>query len=93
MVRTASRYTTAAAVLAITGTIAAFIALAIVLVIVDANEGNMIVNAIVEIGRFFSTPFHEMFPQSNAERDVLVNWGLAALAYLLVGGVIARFVR
>ena len=93
MVRTLSRYTTATVVLAITGIIAAFIALAIFLVIVDANEGNMIVNAIVEVGRFFSTPFHDMFPQDNAETNVLVNWGLAALAYLLVGGIVARFVR
>jgi hypothetical protein len=34
-----------------------------------------------------------MFPQDNAETNVLVNWGLAALAYLLVGGIVARFVR
>lgn len=93
MVRTVTRYTGATVVLVITGVIAAFIALAIVLVLVDANEGNMIVNAIVEIGRFFSTPFHDMFPQQNTEMNVLVNWGLAVLAYLLVGGIIARFVR
>lgn len=93
MVRTMSRYTTATVVLVITGIIAAFIALAILLVIVDANQGNMIVNAIVEIGSFFSTPFHDMFPQRNAEMNVLVNWGLAALAYLLIGGIVARFVR
>ncbi|MGH8776134.1 MAG: hypothetical protein ACRDWI_13535 [Jiangellaceae bacterium] len=88
-----NRHTTATVVLAVAGIIAAFIALAIVLVLVDANEGNVIVNAIVEVGRFFSTPFHDMFPQSDAERNVLVNWGLAALAYLLVGGIVARFVR
>jgi hypothetical protein len=93
MVRTMSRYTTATVVLVITGIIAAFIALAILLVIVDANQGNMIVNAIVEIGSFFSTPFHDMFPQRNAEMNVLINWGLAAVAYLLIGGIIARFVR
>jgi hypothetical protein len=93
MVRTLSRYNTATVVLAITGVIAGFIALAILLVIVDANQGNMIVNAIVEIGSFFSTPFHDMFPQRNAEMNVLINWGLAALAYLLIGGVVSRFVR
>lgn len=93
MVRTMSRYTTATVVLAITGIIAAFIVVAIALVLLDANQGNMIVNAIVEVGSFFSTPFHDMFPQSNEERNVLVNWGLAALAYLVVGGIIARFVR
>ena len=93
MVRTMSRYTTATVVLVIAGIIAGFIALAILLVIVDANQGNMIVNAIVEIGSFFSTPFHDMFPQRNAEMNVLVNWGLAALAYILIGGIVARFVR
>ena len=93
MVRTMSRYTTATVVLVITGIIAGFIALAILLVIVDANQGNVIVNAIIEVGSFFSTPFHNMFLQSDPEMNVLINWGLAALAYLLIGGVVARFVH
>jgi hypothetical protein len=52
----------------------------------------MIVNAIVTVGDFFTTPFQGMFPQANEERDVLINWGIGLLAYLAVGGLVARVV-
>lgn len=93
MVRTVTRSSAARVVMLIALIIAAFIALAIVLILLGANEDNMIVNAIVEVARFFSTPFDAMFPQDDRKVDVLVNWGLGALVYLLVGGVIARLVR
>ncbi len=93
MVRTVTRYSAATVVLVITGVIAAFIAVAIVLLLVDANTGNMIVNAIVTVGDFFTTPFQDMFPQADEERDVLINWGIALLAYLAVGGLVARVAR
>ena len=92
MVRTLTRYSAATVVLVITGIIAIFIALAIVLILVDANTGNMIVNAIVTVGDFFTTPFQEMFPQPTEEREVLINWGIALLAYLAIGGLVARIV-
>ncbi len=93
MVRTFARTSASTTVMAIAGVIAGLIALAILLVMVGANEGNMIVNAIVELGRFFSTPFHDMFPQPTTARNVLVNWGIAAVVYAIVGGLIARVVR
>jgi hypothetical protein len=88
-----NRSTAARVILAVALTIAAFIALSILLIVLDANEGNMIVNAIIEVGRFFSTPFHEMFPQSNEDRSVVINWGIGALIYVLVGGLVIRFLR
>lgn len=93
MVRTFTRSSVSGIVMTIAGVIAAFIVVAIILILLNANEGNMIINAVVEVGRFFSRPFHAMFPQTDGERDVLINWGIAALAYLLVGGVIARVAR
>ena len=93
MVRTVTRYSAATVVLVITGVIALFIALAIVLILVDANTGNMIVNAIVTVGDFFTTPFQGMFPQDTAEREVVVNWGIGLLVYLAIGGLIARIAR
>jgi len=93
MVRTVTRFSAATVVLVITGVIAALIALAIILVLVDANASNMIVGVILDIGDFFTTPFQGMFPQSTEERDVLINWGIALLVYLAVGGLIARIAR
>jgi len=90
---TSNRSTAARIILIIALTIAAFIALSILLILLDANEGNVIINAIIEVGRFFSTPFHEMFPQSSTDRSVLINWGLGAIAYVLLGGLVIRFLR
>jgi hypothetical protein len=93
MVRTATRYSAATVVLVITGVIAAFIALAMVLVLTGANQDNVIVGAIVTVGDFFTTPFQGMFPQDTAEREVVVNWGIGLLVYLAIGGLIARIAR
>jgi hypothetical protein len=93
MVRTVTRYSAAAVILVITGVIVAIIALAIVLILVGANQNNMIVDVIVTVGDFLTTPFHGMFPQDSTRSDVLVNWGIALLVYLAIGGIIARVVR
>ena len=93
MVRTLTRNSAAAVVLVITGVIAAIIALAIVLILVGANQNNMIVDVIVTIASFLTTPFHGMFPQDSTQSEVLVNWGIALLVYLVIGGGIARVVR
>jgi hypothetical protein len=93
MVRTVTRYSAATVVLVITGVIAAIIALAIVLILVGANQNNMIVDVIVTVGDFLTTPFQGMFPQDSTRNDVLVNWGIALLVYLAIGGVIARIAR
>lgn len=98
MVRTLARRdrvrtSTSAAVMTVAGLIAGVIVLAIILVLLGANERNMIINTIVEVGRFFSTPFHDMFPQPTLERELLVNWGIAAVVYAIIGAVIARVVR
>lgn len=73
--------------------IAGIIALAILLILLSANEGNMIVNAIVETGRFFATPFHEMFPLDNQDHSIALNWCIGVAAYALVGGLAQRFLR
>jgi hypothetical protein len=73
--------------------IAGIIVLGIVLVLIGANQRNTIVDLILDVGRFFTRPFRDLFPQDDPEQDVLVNWGIAAVAYLLVGAIIARIVR
>jgi hypothetical protein len=93
MVRTVTRYSAATVVLVITGVIAAIIALAMVLILVGANQNNMIVDVIVTVGDFLTTPFQGMFPQDSTRTDVLVNWGIALLVYLAIGGIVARIAR
>jgi len=73
--------------------IAGIIILGIVLVLIKANPNNAVVDLVLDVGSFFVRPFRDLFPQSDPRQDVLINWGIAAVAYLLVGAIIARIVR
>ena len=72
---------------------AGIIVLGIVLVLVDPNQRNTIVDFILAIGRFFVRPFRDLFPQDDPKANMVVNCGIAALAYLIIGAIIARIVR
>jgi hypothetical protein len=73
--------------------IAAVLVVGILLVLIGANQRNMLVDFITDIGRFFARPFNHLLPQHTAKADMTVNWGIAALAYLIVGSILARLVR
>jgi hypothetical protein len=91
---TRTRYRSPGSVITtIAGIVAAIIILGIVLVLIKANPNNEIVNVILEVGRFLTTPFHNLFPQDNARQDILVNWGIAAIVYLILGALLARLAR
>ena len=78
---------------AIAAIIAGIIVLGIVLVLADANPRNPLVDLVLDVGRFLTRPFRDLFPQDDPKQNVLVNWGIAALAYLLLGALIARIAR
>jgi hypothetical protein len=77
----------------IAGVIAAIIIIGIVLVLIKANPNNDVVHFIHQIGAFFAKPFADLFPRSNPRQDILINWGIAAIVYLIVGAIIARLAR
>ena len=83
----------ASVVMTIATVIAGIIVLGIVLVLIGANMSNDIVDLIMDVGRFFAGPFGDLIPQDNRRADYIVNWGIAALVYLLVGAIIARLIR
>lgn len=72
------------------GVIVVLIIIAIVLVLLGANRNNMLVNWFVNAGSWLTTPFHHLFTPKNPKTDVLVNWGLAAIVYAFIGGILAR---
>lgn len=80
------------AVMLIASLIAALIVLAIVLRLIGANAGNGIVHDIHVAANFFAGAFTSMFKISSARLSLLVNWGIAALVYLLAGGLVARMI-
>jgi len=73
--------------------IAGIIILGIVLVLIKANPDNPIVDLVLDIGTFLTRPFRDLLPQRDPRQNILVNWGIAALAYILIGAVIARIMR
>jgi hypothetical protein len=91
---TRTRYRSPGSVITtIAGVVAAIIIVGIVLVLIKANPNNQIVDVILDVGRFLTKPFHNLFPQDDPRQDILVNWGIAAIVYLIVGALIARLVR
>ena len=81
--------TLARIVRSLAGIIALIIVVAIVLFLVGANPSNQIVSAIHDAGAWLAGPFKNPFSIHNAKLAMAVNWGLAALAYLIVGHIIA----
>lgn len=74
---------------ALAGLIALIIVVAIVLFVLGANQSNGIVSAIHDAGAWLVGPFKNLFSIHKPKLAMAVNWGLAALVYLIVGHVIA----
>ena len=74
---------------AVAGLIALLIVVGIVLFLLSANPGNAIVRDVHDAAAWFVGPFKNLFSIHNAKLALAVNWGLAALVYLIVGGLIA----
>ena len=70
--------------------VVAVIVVAIALRLLSANPGNSIVRDIHDAGRTLVGPFANLFSIHNPKADLAVNWGVAALVYLIVGSFIAR---
>jgi hypothetical protein len=74
----------------IVGIIVLIIVAGIVLVLLKANPANTIVSDVHDAARWLAGPFDGIFSFHNARVALAVNWGLAAVVYLIVGGLIAR---
>ena len=71
------------------GILAAIIVLGILFIVLEANPGNAIVSAVDDVAGTLVGPFDGMFQLDDAKVEVAVNWGIAALAYLIAGALIA----
>ena len=72
------------------GVVAAIIVAGILLVVLNANSSNDIVSTVHEAARGLVGPFDGMFTLDSGKATIAVNWGIAAVVYLIVGGLIAR---
>jgi len=64
----------------------------ILLVLLKANASNSIVSDVHGWARSLAGPFDGMFSFHNAHTAIAVNWGIAAIVYSIVGGLIVRLI-
>src|SRR6204780_873716 len=64
----------------------------ILLVVLKANPANSIVAEVHSWAHWLAGPFDGMFSFHSSNTAIAVNWGIAAVVYLLVGGLIARLI-
>ncbi len=76
----------------IAGLVVLVIVVGILLRVLNANPANSIVSDIHDVGRALVGPFKNVFTVKNPKTDLAVNWGLAAVVYLIVGGLIAGLI-
>ncbi|GLZ76203.1 hypothetical protein Afil01_10100 [Actinorhabdospora filicis] len=74
------------------GIIAFILALHIVFVLLAANETNTIVNTVKHMADFLAAWFKNMFTLGDARLQALLNYGLAAIVYLAIGGIIGGLI-
>jgi hypothetical protein len=77
----------------ITSVVVGLIVVGIVLVLLEANRDNAIVDWLVGAAGWLAEPFDNVFSMDSRKERIAVNYGLAAVVYALVGGLIARLLR
>jgi hypothetical protein len=69
------------------------IAVGIALVVLGANEDNVIVEVILDTARVFVRPFRDIFDLDDEKLKTAINWGIGAFVYLVVGRFVAGLLR
>jgi hypothetical protein len=73
--------------------ICVLLALHIAFVVFSANRDNSIVRTVNDWADWFAWRFRDMFVPKDERVGVLVNYGIAAVVYLIVGRVAAGLIR
>lgn len=83
----------AAVIMAIAAVIACILVLHIIFVLLDSNGGNSIVSTVGSWSWHLAAWFRGLFTTGSARWNTVLDYGLAALAYLFVGQLLARLVE
>jgi hypothetical protein len=78
---------------AVFAVIAVILIVHIILVVADASTTSTMVKDVGDVATKLAWGFKSLFSFDSAKLTVFVNYGLAALAYLLVGSVLVRVFR
>ena len=82
----------AGVVRAATAVVVGIIVVAIVMIVLGANQSNDIVSWFHDAGSYLAGPFKNLFSIHDHKWHVVVNWGIAALVYGFIGGLVARLI-
>jgi hypothetical protein len=86
-------YALARAVRLVVGIVVLVIVVGGILFLVSANPSNTVVHDIHDAASTLVGPFRNLFSINGHPKETLVvNWGLAAIVYLIVGGLIAGLI-
>ncbi|MEV4256751.1 hypothetical protein AB0J52_26600 [Spirillospora sp. NPDC049652] len=77
----------------VTTVVVLILAVHIVFVAFDANTGNSLVHRISGWADDLAWQFKDVFQPKNRKVEVAVNYGLAAVVYLVVGRILIALVR
>jgi hypothetical protein len=83
----------ATAISVVTTIVVLVLAVHIVFVAFEANTGNDLVNWFGDRATDLCWQFKDVFQPDNPKAEVAVNYGLAALVYLVVGRILVNLVR
>lgn len=72
---------------------AAILVLHVIFTVGSANPGNGIVSWVQGWADSLSLGFKDLFEPNDAKLRVLVNYGIAALFWLIVSAIVARIIR
>jgi hypothetical protein len=72
---------------------AAILVLYVIFVIGEANAANGIVSFVKGWAESVSLGFKDLFQPSDPKLNVLVNYGIAAIFWLVVSGILAKVIR
>ncbi|GLY68666.1 hypothetical protein [Amycolatopsis taiwanensis] len=73
--------------------LAAVLVLHVIFVVGSANPANAIVSWVRGWADTFAIGFQDLFEPGDAKLRVLVNFGIAALFWLIASGIVARIIR
>ncbi len=72
---------------------AAILGLGMLLTWGDANPGNVLVDAVLDAGRWLATPFHDVFTRTDPEEQLYINWTLAGVVYYVLARAFSWMTR
>ena len=72
--------------------VAAVIVAGILLIVLKANPANDVVSHITDWASTLAGPFDNLFKLHDHKANIGLNWGLAAVVYLIAGSIVAGFI-